>query len=100
MNMKPKHIILVLIAAILLQQADAQITVKDLRCEMLTNPLGIDVKTPRLSWQIDARGTRDVMQTAWHILVASSPEKLAKNEGDIWNSGKFNSSQSVLVSYM
>jgi alpha-L-rhamnosidase len=99
--MKPKHIILSLIAVILLQHANTQITLKNLRCEMLTNPLGIDVKSPRFSWQIIAPATTSgVMQTDWHILVASSQEKLAKNEGDIWNSGKFNSSQSVLVTYM
>ena len=39
------------------------------------------------------------MQTAYQILVASSPEKLAAGEGDLWNSGKVNSDQSIWVPY-
>ena len=37
-------------------QAGSQIRVTNLRCEMLVNPLGIDVTAPRFSWQIDASG--------------------------------------------
>jgi len=69
-----------------------------LRCETLENPVGIDVAQPRMSWEI--RGDEPaIMQTAYQILVASSPEKLAKNEGDLWNSGKVASDQSIQVTY-
>lgn len=78
--------------------AAAQIEVKELRCEMLNNPVGIDVMSPRLSWQI-VSNERNVFQTAYEIMVASSKEKLNKGEGDLWKSGKISSSQSVLVSY-
>jgi alpha-L-rhamnosidase len=65
---------------------------------MLSNPVGIDVRNPRLSWEIS--GTeRGIKQTASQILVASSPEKLAGNEGDLWDSGKTTSAQSVQVKY-
>jgi alpha-L-rhamnosidase len=74
------------------------IVVGDLKCEMLTNPKGIDVTQPRFSWQINTR-ERGVRQTACQIIVASSLAKLAANEGDLWNSAKVNSSQSVLVDY-
>ena len=45
--------------------------VQDLRCESWTNPQGIDLAKPRLSWKIssDRRGDR---QTAYQVLVASS----------------------------
>ena len=76
----------------------AQVTVTNLRCEMLVNPLGIDEKKPRLSWQINA-GQRSVQQSAYHIIVSTSKEKLGKNEGDAWNTGKINSSQSVHIAY-
>lgn len=79
-------------------QAGSQIRVTNLRCEMLVNPLGIDVTAPRFSWQIDASG-RGVMQTTYQVLVASSKEKLARNEGDIWNSGKQNSDRSIHIAY-
>jgi alpha-L-rhamnosidase len=74
------------------------VQLKNLRTEMLTNPLGIDATKPRFSWELtgDQRG---IEQTAYNILVASSPEKLAANQADLWNSGKVNSNQSILVTY-
>lgn len=69
-----------------------------LQCEKATNPLAVDAVIPRFSWQITAAG-RGVKQAAYQVLVASSPEKLARNEGDIWNSGKQPGDQSLLVAY-
>jgi alpha-L-rhamnosidase len=74
------------------------ISIGNLKCEMLTNPQGIDVAKPRFSWQI-ATGQRGVKQISYQILVASSLDKLSSNEGDLWNSGIINSDQSVLVEY-
>jgi len=76
----------------------AQLTAQHLRCEMLNNPAGIDVTQPRLSWQLAGKA-RNILQIAYQVLVASTPEKLAKQEGDIWNSGKVGSSQSINVEY-
>ncbi|NIM97052.1 MAG: family 78 glycoside hydrolase catalytic domain [candidate division Zixibacteria bacterium] len=73
----------------------------DLRCEYLTNPLGIDVNRPRLSWKLKAteQKTRGQAQRAYHILVASSEELLAQDRGDLWDSGEIESDQSNLVIY-
>ncbi|MES2894039.1 MAG: family 78 glycoside hydrolase catalytic domain [Bacteroidota bacterium] len=79
-------------------EVEAQVEVKKLRCEMLANPLGIDITAPRLSWQLHST-QRDVHQTTYQILVASSPKKLASGEGDYWNSGKVKSSESIQVVY-
>ena len=68
------------------------------RCEMLSNPMGIDSKHPRFSWQLQS-SERGVMQLNYQILVASTPEKLARNEADLWNSGKISSDKSILISY-
>ena len=71
-----------------------------LRCEYLVNPLGVDVNVPRLSWQLqDTEATRGQKQTAYHVIVASRPELLDQNRGDLWDSGKVESAQSALVSY-
>ncbi|WP_238320844.1 glycoside hydrolase family 78 protein [Neotamlana nanhaiensis] len=78
--------------------AQNDIKLKQLECEMLTNPLGIDVLNPRLSWQIDTNQSQ-VEQTAYHILVASSQEKLNNNEADLWDSGKVQSDASINVYY-
>ena len=76
----------------------ATVDVTNLACEYLTNPSGIDAKNPQLSWQLqsDQRGQK---QNAYHILVASSQEKLAKDDGDLWDSGKTESDQSRNVEY-
>ena len=69
-----------------------------LTCENLKNPIGVDVKQPRLGWKLesDKRGEK---QTAYHLLVASSREQLDKNIGDLWDSGRVNSDASILVAY-
>jgi alpha-L-rhamnosidase len=70
----------------------------NLRCEYLADPLGIDVTQPRLSWVMESarRGER---QTAYQILVASSPKLLGNDQGDCWDSGKVASDQSIQVEY-
>jgi len=73
----------------------------DLRCEYLENPLGIDVARPRLSWKLAAvdPGERGLRQSAYRVLVASSPALLALDEGDLWDSGRVGSSRSVHVEW-
>jgi alpha-L-rhamnosidase len=75
--------------------------VSDLQCEHLTDPLGIDVETPRFSWKIDdPANIRGQRQTAYRILVASHPDKLNRNKADIWDSGIIRYSQeSQLIAY-
>jgi len=65
-----------------------------MRCEYLQNPLGIDVLQPRLNWILTLTNRGD-HQTAYQVLVASTPAILAQNQSDIWNSGKVVSDQSV-----
>ena len=69
-----------------------------LTCEYRTDPRGIDALRPRLSWQVRSplRGER---QTAYRILVADSPQELAQNRGNVWDSGKVFSGQTVTVRY-
>jgi alpha-L-rhamnosidase len=78
--------------------AGAAISVGDLRCENLENPLGIDATQPRLSWILNSN-ERGQMQTACEILVASSENNLAKNNGDLWSSDKMPSGQSIQLKY-
>jgi alpha-L-rhamnosidase len=42
---------------------------------------------------------RGIRQTAYQILVASTPEILAKDQGDLWDSGKVASDRSVHIDY-
>ncbi len=67
-----------------------------LRCEYKVDPLGIDVRHPRLSWQLLADG-RGVVQTAYQIRVAEGEADLAASP--IWDSGRVESDQSIHVAY-
>ena len=74
------------------------IQVAQLSCIYLDNPLGIDNKLPNLSWKLQS-DQHNVKQTAYHILVASSAGKLSKNIGDVWDTKKVNTNQSIQVLY-
>jgi alpha-L-rhamnosidase len=92
-----KKLLAVLLSGLVATQMIA-VTVGDLRCENLENPLGIDVTEPRLSWKLHSND-RDQMQSAYQILVASSEKELAENKGDLWDSGKISSDQSIQIPY-
>ncbi len=72
--------------------------VANLRCEYLANPFGIDVAKPRISWKLES-DKRNQKQAAYQVLVASSEEQLKHEQGDLWDSGRVASDQSVLVEY-
>ena len=85
--------------ALVVSASNAQAAeVQNLRCEYKQDPLGIDVVKPRLSWKISSE-RRGELQTAYRVLVASSPEALARDQGDCWDSGKVSSDQSLHVDY-
>lgn len=72
--------------------ADVQPT--DLRCEFEANPLGVDATRPRLSWRLETTSAaRSVTQAAYRVLVAGSPEELARDHGTLWDSGQTESDQ-------
>jgi alpha-L-rhamnosidase len=69
-----------------------------LRCEYLHNPVGIDVRQPRFAWVLH-HTERGQAQSAYQVLVATTPELLAQNKGDAWDSGKTASDDSTQVVY-
>ena len=76
----------------------ADLCIENLRCEYLTNPIGIDADSPRLSWTLKS-DQRAQKQSAYQILVASSPTILQQGQGDLWDTGKVLTDQSVEISY-
>lgn len=95
--MKITQFISILVLGSIIACADPKIQIENLRTEYLTQPLGLDF-SPRLSWNLCASG-RNVQQSAYRILVASSPEKLAQNQGDLWDSGEVTSNQTFQIPY-
>lgn len=70
----------------------------NLKTEYAETPLGIDTPNPRLSWLLESEEDGQV-QTAYQVLVATDKERLNRDEGDLWDSGKVISDQSVNVVY-
>lgn len=83
-----------LAAAAPAESAIRPVTVDVLRVEYKENPLAIDVRKPRFSWQLrsDARGVR---QSAYEIRVAESEAALATGRQLLWSSGRVASAEST-----
>jgi len=92
-----KKFILLIGLVFSLESFSQGLSVINLKCENKISPLGIE-KAPNLSWQLRS-SQRNVLQTGYRILVADKPELLANNTGNVWDSKKVNSDQSIQVSY-
>lgn len=74
------------------------IQVNNLRTERLHNPMSLDTPAPRLGWQISSDTKKNVMQTSYRLIVASSEEKANALEGDLWDT-TVKSDQSQWIEY-
>jgi alpha-L-rhamnosidase len=85
------------------KQASASISATNLRTEYSTNPLGLSEPHPRLSWKLEpasgSESARGLSQSAYQILAATSPEKLAAGKADLWDTGKVASNQTLFIEY-
>lgn len=81
-------------------QAQADILLTRLSVEgRKDQPMGLDVAVPRLGWQLTATANEhDVVQTDYRIMVASSPELLQADRGDLWDA-QVETSQSLWIDY-
>lgn len=95
--MKYRSVVIMLFYICVVVSLTAQniFTVFNLTCEQEENPIGIECEKPRFSWQMTAQ-KRNFEQSAWQLLVADSEEMLKTDNGNIWDSGNRNTSQSVL----
>ncbi len=80
------------------EQLDATAAPVHLQTQLRIHPLAINSVHPRFGWVLPWKG-RGQFQSAYKILVASSPELLARNQGDIWNSGQVLSDHSINIRY-
>src|ERR1700722_20297511 len=98
-NLSKKYPPLALLITILLmvaglQSLTASVVPVNLQCEYRLNPLGIDILQPHLMWQVQS-GQRDQVQTAYEILVADSAELLKNDKGNLWDSSRISSDETV-----
>jgi hypothetical protein len=88
-----------LIAIVYMMPANGQkLAVVNPRCEYRQNPIGVDERKPRLSWELKST-QQNIMQIAYRVLVADDPSLLQKNTGNIWDSKKTVSRSSNQVEY-
>lgn len=68
-------------------------------CELLRKPAAavITDSSPEFGWVFPQSGIR---QSAYRILVASSPNMLKENSADLWDSKKINNNNSINISYL
>lgn len=75
-----------------------EVTVERLTCNFREQPLGVETPAPLLGWQLKSSGNK-VVQSAYHIIVAETPEDLDENNGSAWDSGQIDTDQSINVQY-
>jgi len=73
-------------------------SVRKMMVEYAENPINIDQTHPRFSWIISSE-ERNQIQSAYRILVASSLINLSRNRGDLWDSGKVKSGETIQHEY-
>ena len=93
-----KHTLSLITALLLAPLAALAIAPTALKTEFLENPLGIDTANPRFLWIVEDP-TPGAKQTAYQLQAASSAEKLAKGEADLWDSGKVASDETLGIEY-
>jgi len=90
-----RHLLSVLCVALLWLPLEAAVTPVGLRVEYHSDPLGIDVPLPRLSWRLES-SDRAQSQSAYQIIVASDIDAIARG---LWNTGKKMSSETLHIEY-
>ncbi|HTI99149.1 MAG TPA: family 78 glycoside hydrolase catalytic domain [Dongiaceae bacterium] len=80
--------------------AAAALSPVNLLCESKSNPIGLTETAPRLSWQVVAApGVRGQFQRAYQIQVASTPDLLTANTGDLWDTGSVATNRTTQIAY-
>jgi len=79
----------------------SDLVVLDLTCDSTVNPRGVDDPQLRFHWSLKARDEqlRNIQQTAFQILVASSRTKLDRDSADVWDANKTSTSMAPSASY-
>jgi len=91
-------LILLAVSAILSCTKEADLTVDSLTCNFRENPMGVDLPAPLFGWKIKS-SERNIMQSAYRVVVTENPDEVEEDNGTLWDSGKIDSGQSVNVQY-
>jgi alpha-L-rhamnosidase len=70
----------------------------NLKCEYLTEPLGIDNSTPQFSWQFSG-SARNQFQRSYELIVSEKISDVEKGMGASWKTGKIVSGSTTNIIY-
>ncbi|MDR1089463.1 MAG: glycoside hydrolase family 78 protein [Prevotella sp.] len=87
--------IFILFIAIFFPACDNDIRIVNLSCDYAENPQVVDNNNPLLNWQLQS-GERGKSQSAYRIIVSGDLSLLKEDRGDLWDTGKTVSSESVI----
>lgn len=68
---------------------------RELTCELLSNPLGINTSLPHFSW----KNPGTTLQAAYQIQAGSDSTRLSRGKADRWDSGRVSSTEQLMVAY-
>lgn len=60
---------------------------RNLKCDAMDNPIGIDISHPRLSWQL-VSDRRNTVQKAYQLVVSTSLEEAENGIGNFMTAVK------------
>lgn len=75
-----------------------KIGIIEMRCENQESPLGVQSYQPIFAWKLEA-DARNINQSAYRILVADNSDLLNKDTGNVWDSGRCLSTESINIVY-
>src|SRR5476651_1330762 len=68
----------------------------NLKCEYLSNAIGIDAKHPRLTWAMDD-AQQGAAQTAYQLFVGTDSVAVSAGRGDSWTTAKITSAANLVT---
>ena len=92
-----KKLSLILACALAMVSCGPSLSVYDLTCEGLSDPLAIDSAEPHFSWKISSEAPAS--QVAYQIQVSSSLKDLKSGKAVLWDSGRVVSPDQVMIPY-
>lgn len=101
MRMTPLIFSFLLCLLVLSAAAGAQkcaISPARLRTEYAEDPIAVKGVKPRFFWTVESK-QRGQFQAAFQILVAATPERLANDKGDLWDSTRIESDACAHIEY-
>ncbi len=96
--LKKQLILLSLVSLFLACNNTLKINISGMKCQDLSEPVGIGEQQPMLSWKTESNERND-KQTAYQVIVADNKQDIDKNKGSVWDSGKIGSAKPYGVAY-